>query len=153
MTMNEDLCSYELSKALKACGFDEPCRCCFVVDKGSESNVDFEEFGSAVNWNRAIVGGYRSSCKHISAPTLWHAQKWLREKLLLNIGANPAIPTRKWQFYIDDLNQQINPHDGELMTRWDDDMQEKADERLYDSYECALSAGIAASLELIKKGE
>lgn len=53
--------------------------------------------------------------------------------------------------YADALNQHVNPHDGELMTRWDEDMQEKADERLYDSYECALSAGTASALELIEQ--
>lgn len=138
--MNEDFVSYELAVKLKECGFDEPCSAFYEHINGE---LWFSTDG-AENWNGGV---------DFTAPTLYHAQKWLREKLLLNVGANPAIPTRKWQFYIDDLNQQINPHDGELMTRWDDDMQEKADERLYDSYEAALSAGIAAALELIKKGE
>lgn len=97
--------------------------------------------------------GIAKGLEFCSAPTLWQAQKWLRNTALFNVGVNPALPTRKWQFYIDDLNQHVNPHDGELMTRWDDDMQEKADEQMYDSYEQALSAGIEAALELIQKGE
>ena len=143
--MNEDYCDYELSKALKAAGFDEPCR----------HYYDIEDAPDGCYWEGGSIHkkNHNEDIPKFSAPTLWQAQKWLREKLLLNIGANPAIPTLKWQFYIDDLNQHINPHDGELMTRWDDDMQEKTDERLYDSYEAALSAGIAAALELIKKGE
>lgn len=139
-----DFCSYELSKRLKDCGFDEPC------DHLYNCHGNLNRYADTDRINRNTNGHHTPSC---SAPTLAHAQKWLREKWLLHIGANPAIPTLRWQFYIDDLNQQINPYDGELMTRWDDDMQEKADERLYDSYEAALSAGIASALELIKKGE
>lgn len=146
---NSDFVSYPIAVKLKACGFDEPCDhyyCAF----DNETDVRFWSMHPAQSQN----GFTNPDGKVIAdAPTLAHAQKWLREKLLLNIGVNPAIPTLKWQFYIDDLNQHVNPHDGELMTRWDDDMQEKADKRMYDSYECALSAGIAAALELIKKGE
>lgn len=142
-----DFCSYKLSKALKACGFDEPCYFYYTRKDSPDDHVWLTTSEEApIDYNRSVYAG-------CSMPTLAQAQKWLREKWLLHIGANPAIPTLKWQFYIDDLNQQINPYDGELMTRWDDDMQEKADERLYDSYEAALSAGIASALELIKKGE
>ena len=155
--MNEDFCSYELSKALKAVGFDEPCNYGYSVKMRLEPEVSFgkpkmvhSKDPKNYNDNRKGIEKGLSFC---SAVPLWQAQKWLREKLLLHIGVNPAIPTLKWQFYIDDLNQHVNPHDGELMTRWDGDMQEKADERLYDSYEQALSAGITAALELIKKGE
>lgn len=138
-----DYVSYDLALKLKACGFDEPCDHYYNIGFKNDTDMHY-----------AIDKDYNDVSEHCcSAPLLYHAQKWLRENLLLHIGANPAIPTLKWQFYIDDLNQQINPYDGELMTRWDDDMQEKADERLYDSYECALSAGIASALELIKKGE
>ena len=145
--MNEDYVNYELAVKLKAAGFDEPCYFYYTREDTPDDHVYSTTSEEApIDYNRSIYAG-------CSMPLLSQAQKWLREKLLLNVGANLAIPTLKWQFYIDDLNQQINPHDGELMTRWDDDMQERADERLYDSYECALSAGIAASLELIKKGE
>lgn len=147
--MNEDFVSYELAKELKACGFDEPCDHYYTPNKAMRIVKDNALAPETAN-NRFLDEIADGCC---AAVPLWHAQKWLREKLLLNVGANPAIPTRKWQFYIDDLNQHINPHEGELMTRWDDDMQEKADERLYDSYEAALSAGIAAALELIKEGE
>lgn len=143
----EDYVSYPIALVLKACGFDEPCDHYWSKEFANSDEMVLRQ-ASADDYNNDDW-----YVPHCSAPLLYHAQKWLREKLLLNVGANPAIPTRKWQFYIDDLNQQINPHDGELMTRWDDDMQEKADERLYDSYEAALSAGIAAALELIKKGE
>lgn len=151
MDNNQDYCSYELSKTLKAAGFNWPCDHCYA--KTSDSEHEFVQMTTSRDYNKQRDGEPSFLSPICSAVPLWQAQKWLRENLLLHIGANPAIPTLKWQFYIDDLNQQINPYDGELMTRWDDDMQEKADKQLYDSYERALSAGIAAALELIKEGE
>lgn len=143
-----DYCNYDLSLALKACGFNELTNSFY--DEASVQQGEFEIVPTYAKFNEVCR---TPGCECVSAPTLAQAQKWLREKLLLNIGVNPAIPTLKWQFYIDDLNQHINPHDGELMTRWDDEMQEKADERLYDSYEQALIEGIKSALELIKEGE
>lgn len=143
---NKDYVSYELAKKLKKCGFDEPCDH-FYCAFDNETDVRFWSIQPAQSQNGLST---LKDTVVADAPTLAHAQKWLREVFLLHVCANPAIPTLKWQFYIDDLNQQINPYDGELMTRWDEDMQEKADERLYDSYEQALSAGISAALELIK---
>lgn len=142
-----DYVSYPLALALKKAGFDWPCDhyyCAF----DNETDVRFWRIHPAQSQN-----GFRTINDKViaDAPTLWQAQKWLRDVFLLHVCANPAIPTRKWQFYIDDLNQQINPYDGELMTRWDDDKQEMADKHFYDSYEAALSAGIAAALDLIEK--
>lgn len=142
-----DYCNYDLSLALKAAGFDEPCDHYWSKEFANSDKVVLRQ-ASADDYNNDDW-----DVPHCSAPLIYHAQKWLREKLLLNVGVNPAIPTLKWQFYIDDLNQHINPHDGELMTRWDDDMQERADERLYDSYEQALTEGLESALELIKRGE
>lgn len=142
-----DFCPYELSKKLKECGFDEPCDHYWSKAYKNSDRMAIRQ-ASADDYNNDDW-----DVPHCSAPHIYHAQKWLREAMQLHVGAYPAVPTRKWHFYIDDLNQHVNPHDGELMTRWDEDMQEKADERLYDSYECALSAGIATALELIKKGE
>lgn len=144
----EDYVSYPLALALKKVGFDYPCYFYYTRKDSLDDHVWSTTSEEApIDYNRSVYAG-------CSMPTLAQAQKWLRDIFLLHVGANPALPTRKWQFYIDDLNQQINPYDGELMTRWDDDMQEKADEHLHDTYESALSAGIAAALELIeKKGE
>lgn len=143
----EDYVSYPLALALKKAGFDEPCRY-YYNPKGMLRKAKDNALSPEVLNNRYLDEIADGVC---SAVPLWQAQKWLRDIFLLHVGANPALPTRKWQFYIDDLNQQINPYDGELMTRWDDDMQEKADEHLHDTYELALSAGIAAALELIEK--
>lgn len=121
-----DFCNYELSKALKAAGFDEPCEAFYehvcgkmwIATDGTE------------NWN---------SGADYSAPTLWHAQKWLREKgVAVSVQAN-EIQGELW--YSADIitTKGIN----ELVDGGFD----------YMEYEAALSAGIASALELIKKGE
>lgn len=144
-----DYCDYKLSLALKKAGFDWKCGhyyCAF----DNETDVRFWSIHPAQSQN----GLTNPDGKVIAdAPTLAQAQKWLRDGGGIHVGVCPAIPTRYWQFYIDDLGQSINPTNGELNTRWDEDMQEKVEHLLFDSYEQALSAGIAAALELIEKGE
>lgn len=84
-------------------------------------------------------------------PTLAQAQKWLREKWGIHI--NVCI-----------CSDYSTDADGKVCDRWDfwgfdlyavsgGGMMEDGDGE-YDTYESALSAGIAAALELIeKKGE
>lgn len=134
--MNEDYVSYELALALKACGFDEPCRCCYVVDKDTESNIKFAEYTSRHRWNSVGVGGSKYPYKHISAPTLWHAQKWLREKKELYVNCFWNAKGQHWQPHC----QWMNEVQGEPIG-------------YAESYEGGLSMAITAALELIKKGE
>ena len=146
----EDYVSYPIALALKACGFDEPCRCCYVVDKDTESNIEFTEYASRSKWNSAKIGGSKYLYKHISAPTLAHAQKWLREKCGLHVVGLPCMDSAsdadgqvcdEWQFWFFDIMQVSTARflvDGEGR---------------FDSYEQALSEGIKSALELIKKGD
>lgn len=87
--MNEDYCSYELSKALKAAGFDEPCGCCYIVDKDTESNIECTEYAAKIKWNSAKIGGSKHPYKYVSAPNLAVAQKWLREKRGYIVAIHP----------------------------------------------------------------
>lgn len=136
MDSHQDFCSYELSKALKACGFDEPCDhyyCAF----DNETDVRFWSIHPAQSHN-----GFANPKDKViaAAPTLWLAQKWLREKwgIAVSVQAN-EIQGELW--YSADIitKKGIN----ELVDGGFD----------YMSYEAALSAGISAALELIKKGE
>lgn len=130
--MNEDYCSYELSKALKAAGFDEPCDAFYLPPMKNRP----EPFFSG-RVKRSIKS--ESNAFHFSAPTLWQAQKWLREKgIAVSVQAN-EIQGELW--YSADIvtTKGVN----ELVDGGFD----------YINYEAALSAGISAALELIKKGE
>lgn len=145
----EDYVSYPIAVALKEAGFDWPCDhyyCAF----DDESDVRFWSTHPAQSQN----GFTNPDGKVIAdAPTLAVAQKWLREGVELHVGVYPPIPLNRWQFYIDDLRQHVNPTNGELNTRWDEDDQERVDKQFYPTYESALSAGIEEAIKLINNGE
>lgn len=127
---NEDYCSYEISKALKAAGFDEPCDhyyCAF----DNETDVRFWSIHPAQSQN----GFTNPDGKVIAdAPTLAHAQKWLREKKKLHcqVLLNGVRSMYFWQVrelvgngkYADSTHQ-------------------------YDVYEDAMADCISAALDLI----
>lgn len=130
---NEDYCSYELSKALKTCGFDEPCYFYYTRKDAPDDHVWSTTSEEApIDYNRSVYAG-------CSMPLLSQAQKWLREKgIAVSVQAN-EIQGELW--YSADIitTKGIN----ELVDGGFD----------YMGYEAALSAGIYAALELIKKGE
>lgn len=125
--MNEDFVSYELAVKLKACGFDEPC--------DSYYNLNCEHIKTSeptkCNWNGL------GSLDWISAPLLYHAQKWLREKWNIYAYCEPNC-LKKWFARVVDLakNEDLL-FDGEM----------------FDSFEKATEYAISVALELIKKGE
>lgn len=150
----KDYCSYELSKALKECGFDEPCNYGYSVKVRLEPEVSFGEPKMVhskdpknYNDNRKGIEKGLSFC---SAVPLWQAQKWLREKCGIHVDAcvfsdystdADGKVCDRWDFWGFDLYAVVG---GKKMV--DDDGE-------YDSYEQALSEGIKSALELIKKGE
>lgn len=126
-----DYCDYELSLALKVAGFDYPCYFYYTKKNAPDDCVwqtTSEE--APVDYNRRIYAG-------CSKPLLYQAQKWLREKKHLsvepyaNIVANFNYNIADLESFADSKGQGIG----------------------YESYECALSAGISAALELITKEE
>jgi hypothetical protein len=131
---NEDYASYELALKLKACGFCEPCDHYYTKEDAPEGTawivptIDREDFNADSDC---------PFCKPLcSAPNLWQAQKWLREKgIAVSVQAN-EIQGELW--YSADIitTKGIN----ELVDGGFD----------YMEYEAALSAGIAAAIELIE---
>ena len=122
----EDYVSYPLALALKKAGFDEPCRDFFWTFDGTFKHTD-----APVHKN--------SECypTMVAAPTLWQAQKWLRNMKQLSIEpyANIAVA---WNYNIADLDNFAENVRGEVS---------------FPSYESALSAGIAAALKLIENNK
>lgn len=126
-----DYCSYELSKALKACGFDEPCDHYWSKEFANSDKVVLRQ-ASADDYNNDDW-----DVPHCSAPTLWHAQKWLREKTKMHcqVLLNGVRSMYFWQ-----VREMIGNG------RYADSAHQ------YDVYEDAMSDCISAALELIKKG-
>lgn len=71
---NEDYVSLEVAKKLREKGFDEPCNSWYGVN-GSEFSGVYRE-----NHNNT----FPKDCR-FSRPTLYDAQKWLRENHLIHI--------------------------------------------------------------------
>lgn len=139
---NEDYCSYELSKTLKAAGFNEPCYSKWAV----------EPDGTPFLMGSCLAEFVSSECKgrDVLAPFIWQAQKWLREKWGIHVDAcvfsdystdADGNVCDRWDFWGFDLYAVVG---GEKMIDGDGE---------YDSYEQALSEGIKSALELIRKGE
>lgn len=131
---NEDYVPYELAKALRAAGFDWPCShyyCAF--DK--ETDVRFWSIHPEQSQN-----AYRTPKDKIvaDAPTLWQAQKWLREKHHLNVNIS-TVGQKAWTTCINGYNEEDCPvgylHPVNII--------------VFDTYEKALSAGIATALGMI----
>lgn len=137
---NEDYASYELALKLKACGFDEPCRDFYWTSDGTFKHTD------------ALVHKNSVGCDTmVAAPTLWQAQKWLREVKNIIVDVSPDWDsedycmadylTGEWYFSVwkdgDRVHCNFDPN-AEEERIW-----------MFEKYEQALSAGIAAALELI----
>lgn len=137
-----DYCDYKLSLALKACGFDEPCIAQWACEPDGKPIL--------VGSTAFVFSNSELKGRDVTAPLLYHAQKWLREKWDWHIDVSPAADCsldadgqvcEEWNYWAFDIMHVIS-------TRRIVESIEQ-----YGSYEQALSAGIAAALELIKKGE
>ena len=137
----EDYVPYPIALALKKAGFDLKVN--HVYDKngklweeGMSENADCD-YTAYFNYNKS---GYTEVSA--SAPTLVLAQKWLREVKRIEVNASWENIKCYWFFYTNlmDVSNIVNLED--------------ISDPVYSTYEQALSAGIAAALELIeKKGE
>lgn len=127
-----DFCSYELSKRLKDCGFDEPC------DHLYNGHGNLNRYADTDRINRNTNGHHTPSC---SAPTLAHAQKWLREVKRCDVTVY-AQPYNGLPFYT-----------GYILFEGDETEVLDDNRQWFDDYEKALSETISAALELITKGE
>lgn len=139
--MKEDYCDYELSKTLKACGFDEPC------DHYYNGHGNLNRYADTDRINRNTNGHHTPSC---SAPSLYAAQKWLREKkgIAINVIAHD---------YRDKYVESKFHWNEVFLTDIDRSGKQWREyfifgkHPLFDTYEEALSDGLSQMLELIKK--
>jgi hypothetical protein len=128
----DDFVSYNLAQRLKEVKFNEHCKNAYLK---IGSKVKLLYWGTAAKLANDMGGEY------VSAPTLWQAQKWLREKkeLCVTVYAQPynGLPYYTGYILFDGDEKEVFDQDG----HW------------FDDYEKCLSETIAAALELIKKGE
>lgn len=124
----EDYVSYPIAVALKAAGFDEPCIAQWACEPDGKPML----VGStAFVFSNAELKG-----RDVTAPLLYHAQKWLRQKKEIFVEVTSEA-LHDWDFFVMELDGDANV--GVVRST-----------EIYPSYEQALSAGISAALELIK---
>lgn len=128
-----DFCPYELSKKLKECGFNEPCSGKYVDCPKDPTLFHGMEYQA---WNLEK--------DEVIAPSLYEAQKWLREKKGIDVLVQNCACGYLWE-----VSEAKNGTGLILFDEKGDDFASGC----WTTYEQALSAGISASLELIKKGE
>lgn len=127
-----DFVNYPTAKKLKALGFNLPCLSFYNAGKELGRALDPDNFN---HLGETYQGEWFTDA--ISAPTLWQAQKWLRSKGLEVYAIIARGATYEWGVY------HIPTHDNIACNMGPN----------YESYEAALSEGIACALELIEKGE
>lgn len=146
-----DYCDYKLSLALKACGFDEPCRAHYTNDYVNDDPEDVSrEVKFHYDWTSPY--NYNQIAGSISAPLLYNAQKWLREKkrIAINVIAHDTSDRyREGKYHWEEAYLPNFSREGHQWADW----FIYGKHPLFDTYEEALSDGLSQMLELIKKGE
>ena len=149
MLTEKDYCDYETCVALKELGYKVP------------TSAYYMPHHKDLIWvSNPFRGGYVTDCFYshnslhkdvmtanfIDAPTLWEAQKWLREEKKIIIEATFNLmykgqPRFSWR-----VLYNLTQHKGAYYTL--DSVMSKED---YDSYEEAFSEGIKEAVEILKR--
>lgn len=128
-----DFVPFETAKKLKECGFDYPCD--YVYCKWFLQDTDVEFLPKEERDGRHICA---------NAPTLWQAQKWLREKKEINVLIGDCACGYYWEVSKAGDEQTR----GTMLIYYDGNGEDECS-GMWLSYEAALLAGIDAALNLI----
>lgn len=141
MTMDEkDYVSFETALALKNAGFDYECEDIYHISHCADKNIELWHNRCLMDWNNTT-----KTSSQISAPTLWQAQKWLREVKNMDVLVWNCACGYGWEI----------SKAGDEQTRGTtilifDEEGEDEDSGKWLSYEAALQDGIKKALRLIK---
>lgn len=119
-----DYCSWELSVKLREKGFDRPTLLYYCEGKLQEDIFYPDATDISAHIDDLKVNTNNGKNRFASAPTLWEAHKWLREKYRI------YIEVRLW--------------DGGYVTILNGELRE-----ISETYEKALEMGITEALKLI----
>lgn len=143
----EDYVSYPVALALKKAGFNELTNSFY--DEASVQQGEFEIVPTYAKFNEVCR---TPGCECVSAPTLWQAQKWLREKkrIAINVIAHDTSDRyREGKYHWEEAYLPNFNREGHQWADW----FIYGKHPLFDTYEEALSDGLSQMLELITKGE
>lgn len=139
---NEDFVTYETAKALKKIGFNWPCSHYYTKGNAADNEVWLTSVAfSPEDWNNGRNSEPAFLKPLCSAPTLWQAQKWLRETkgIAINVIAHDGGKYHWSEVFL--------PNFRESGYRWFDYRVHP----FFPTYESALSDGLTAALKLIEE--
>lgn len=143
----EDYVSLELAKKLQDKGYREPCFATYTMKFKDEFTLCIGTFEEIEFEYLSRIPSKGIQLQYL-APTLYDAQKWLREKHLLYIDIEAY-----YTYYEVDENDYRDQERLWEYSIWEDttyDVYEKVKSKCsYDTYEEALNAGILEALKLI----
>ena len=148
--INNDFCDYETCVALKEFGYNQYTSLRSYAGKGG---VRLWDFDGEPNYKEgeliALSDMYDipRDGNEVAAPSLYEAQKWLREEKNIIVEANFSLmykgqPRFEWR-----VLYNLTQHKGAYYTF--DSVKSKKD---YDSNEDALSEGIKEAIKILKNG-
>ena len=130
MLKNNDYCDYETSVALKELGYDD------------STDLRYNSYGS--------LGNFLSGVK---APTLYEAQKWLREEKEIYVSVIPEYnefsPIKGVKYRLEVAHWKDDEFGYETIEWLDEECPHTI--ITFDSYEEALSEGIKEAVKLLKE--
>ena len=130
-----DYVDYPTAVALKKCGFDEPCIAQWACEPDGKPIL----LGStAFVFSNAELKG-----RDVTAPLLFHAQKWLREAKGIDVLVWNCACGYGWEISKADADSR-----GTTLMVYDDNGEDR-DSGMWLTYENALSAGINVALQLL----
>lgn len=119
--MKENIVSFETAKVLKIKGFNESCS--YHYDESGNLKKEVEE------------NNYNANVAEFSAPTLWDAQKWLRDKKFIHISIEVDFEGYTFSVSVKDEDDMYNEHNYYSKS--------------YDTYEECLDHAISESLDYV----
>lgn len=130
--MKEEYVSYERAVKLKELGFKDKCNAYYWTED------------KAFECTNSIVHKNSDTCQTVvMAPSLWQAQKWLREVKDMDVLVFNNACGYGWE-----ISKSNSDSRGTTIALFDDKGNDK-DSGMWLSYELALSAGIDKALELL----
>ena len=134
MLTEKDFCDYETCVALKELGFKERCVAYYDTadNVGLLYNTQYTCDVIPCQYDDLLESRNSATEYEVDAPTIYEAQKWLREKDFIVLVDHIMTEDGDWCYNITHLGRSA---------------------KVFNSYEEALSEGVRASIKLLKEGK
>ena len=154
MLENKDFCDYDTCVALEELGYNRGAYAYYFPNHKEDLIFNTHQMrGCSIN---EMLKGYNTypkdvmGCEFIDAPTMWEAQKWLREEKRISVEVDSCAGGYVWElckaYHIDWFSGGTT-----IYTEEDPNNPLLNDCGKYDSFEVALLEGIKAAVKILKE--